>query len=82
MLSLYIMLTKTTLKLARRQMSSYGELETGALEHLTAKIVGHPESGPTAFSNGKRNGSVADGSIKGKVRVWDENKGAFQIKDI
>jgi hypothetical protein len=74
------MLTKKTLNLARQQMSAYGELETGALEPQFAKVVGHSESLQNTYCTEAQTGNAVTPS-KGKIRTWNELKGAWLIVD-
>lgn len=68
------MLTLKTILKATRQMNSYGELQTGALDHLAERLVGHEERrtrASNALSKPIKNTSPT------LVRSWDDIKGAY-----
>jgi len=70
------MLTRKTIKRATRQMRLYGEIKTGALEHLSSKVMGHSAD----RRDWKIEGKEATGGPD-RVRVWDEERGAYFLKD-
>lgn len=64
------MLTPETKAKARRQMLSYGEAKTGAMDHLPSKITG-----PRQVRRYKI--PVALDAPQTFVRRWDDERGAY-----
>lgn len=63
---------KTALK-ATQQMGSYGELQSGALDYVSSKLVGHREDRRSLSSPQ----SIVPNTPPKFKRLWDEEKGAY-----
>lgn len=74
------MLTRKTIKRATRQMRLYGEIKNGALQHLASKVIGY-----TADRRDQKKAASdsiqSDDRPRPRVRVWDEQKGAYFLRD-
>jgi hypothetical protein len=61
-------------------MRLYGEIKSGALEHLASKVIGY-----TADRRDRKNASAdvaqSNNSSRPRVRVWDEERGAYFLQD-
>mgnify|MGYP001550881213 CR=1 FL=1 len=61
-------------------MRLYGEIKTGALDHLSSKVMGY-----TADRHDRKlsssSGDEASAKSGDKVRVWDEKRGAYFLRD-
>lgn len=72
------MLTFKTAKNATRQMNSYEELQTGALDQFQSKLTGPRE--------GRRDSVAPPVSVKAKspsfVRRWSDDKGAYVYEEL
>jgi hypothetical protein len=66
------MLTFETAQNATRQMNSYEELPTGALDHFQSKLTGHREERRTSSSPQ----TIADKKAP-FVRRWSDEKGRY-----
>lgn len=74
------MLTRKTIKRATRQMRLYGEIKSGALEHLSSKVMGYTadrRDWKTATPAGQEPASA----LPDTVRVWDEERGAYFLRN-
>lgn len=67
------MLTLDTMLKAMRQMLSYGEFKTGALDFLPSRVTGGHREEPSEGTTERREA----GTPSGYVRRWDDNKGAY-----
>jgi hypothetical protein len=68
------MLTLDTMLKAMRQMLSYGELKTGAMDFMPSRITGGHRDEFSHDSLQPRKGLTAS---SGYVRRWDKKKGAY-----
>lgn len=67
------MLTLRTILKVTRQANSYGDVRTGALDHLPSRLTGHR----TSNSSSRSPNTQRDATEKGYVRKWDEGKGVY-----
>lgn len=73
------MLTRKTIKRATRQMRLYGEIRNGALEHLSSKVIGY--TADRRDRKGTSSDVVQPTKTASRVRVWDEERGAYFLQD-
>jgi hypothetical protein len=66
------MLTLETMLKAMRQMLSYGELKSGAMDFLPSRVTGYKEERREEASRTPKTKSPS-----GYVRRWDNKKGAY-----
>lgn len=59
-------------------MRLYGEIRSGALSHLASKVIGYSAE-PRELSNVGT--SAVPAGAKRRIRVWDEQKGAYFLQD-
>lgn len=76
------MLTLRTIVRATRQMGLYGELKGGALDHLASKVTGYAldrRTVPQSADVGSQSDTAGAPAVQ--MRVWDDDKGTFVIRD-
>jgi hypothetical protein len=62
-------------------MRLYGEIRSGALEHLASKVIGHTVDRRGGRIPSDQSRAENNPPNKARVRVWDERRGAYFLQD-